>query len=185
MEIKPLKIPDIKLLKPKKLEDGRGYFFEAFNLLKFHELIGFEPQIVQDNQSFSKKNVLRGLHYQRQPFAQGKLVRVIRGEILDVAVDMRVDSKCYGQWVAEVLSETNNHQLWIPEGFAHGFLVRSEIAEVIYKTTNYYSKEHDEGIDPFDPYLSINWGIAKENCILSDKDKQLPSFLNKNYLYEK
>jgi dTDP-4-dehydrorhamnose 3,5-epimerase len=180
MEIKPLKIPDIKLLSPKKIEDSRGVFFEAFNLLKFQELTDFKTHFVQDNQSFSKKNVLRGLHYQRQPFAQGKLVRVIRGEILDVAVDIREDSKHYGQWVGEILSDENNNQLWIPEGFAHGFLVLSEIAEVIYKTTNYYSKEHDEGIDPFDQYLSINWGIGIENCILSNKDKQLPPFLNKN-----
>ena len=137
-----LKIPDVKLIEPDVFEDERGFFFESFNQQKFNEAIGLDVTFVQDNHSKSKKGVLRGLHYQDEPFAQGKLVRVICGEVFDVAVDIRKDSTTYGQWVSEILSGDNKKQLWIPEGFAHGFLTLSDMAEFLYKTTNFYSFNH-------------------------------------------
>jgi dTDP-4-dehydrorhamnose 3,5-epimerase len=140
------KIPDVILLEPKVFHDERGFFFESFNQKEFNHLVGKEINFVQDNHSKSKKGVIRGLHFQSSPMGQGKLVRVIDGEIWDVAVDIRPNSSTYGQWVGEELSSHNKKQLWIPEGFAHGFLVISETAEVVYKTTNYYSQAHEQTI---------------------------------------
>ena len=159
MKIIPLKIPDVKLIEPDIFEDERGFFYESFNQKKFNEAMGQQITFVQDNQSKSKKGVLRGLHYQEEPHAQGKLVRVILGEVFDVVVDIRRDSSTFGQWIGETLTGTNKKQLWIPEGFAHGFLTISNQAEVLYKTTMFYSKEHEKNILWNDPTLSINWPI--------------------------
>ena len=171
MKVTPLKIPDVKLIEPDVFDDERGFFYESFNQQKFNEAIGENITFVQDNHSKSSKGVLRGLHYQEEPFAQGKLVRVIAGEVFDVAVDVRKDSPTYGQWVAEVLSAENKKQLWIPEGFAHGFLTLSYAAEFLYKTTNYYSEKHEINHAYNDSKFQIDWPIHKINkIILSDKD---------------
>jgi dTDP-4-dehydrorhamnose 3,5-epimerase len=147
MKVTPLKITDVKLIEPDVFEDERGFFYESFNQQKFNEAIGQNITFVQDNHSKSSKGVLRGLHYQEAPFAQGKLVRVVAGKVFDVAVDIRRDSPTYGQWVSEILSAENKKQLWIPEGFAHGFLTLSHECEFLYKTTNYYSKKHERIIN--------------------------------------
>ena len=168
MKVTPLKIPDVKMIEPDVFEDERGFFYESFNQQKFNEAIGENITFVQDNHSNSKKGVLRGLHYQEAPFAQGKLVRVIAGEVFDVAVDVRKDSPTYGQWVAEVLSSENKKQLWIPEGFAHGFLTLSYQAEVLYKTTNFYNQESDRTIRFDDKTINIPW--PREQYVLSKKD---------------
>ena len=161
----------MKLIEPDVFEDERGFFYESFNQQKFNEAIGENITFVQDNHSKSSKGVLRGLHYQEAPFAQGKLVRVVTGEVYDVAVDIRKDSLTYGQWVSEVLSPENKKQLWIPEGFAHGFYVVSHTAEVIYKTTNFYNRNSEIVIKYNDPELNIDWPIAgSNNLFLSDKD---------------
>lgn len=176
MIIKSLKIKDVKLIKPNILRDKRGFFFEAFNKKKFDKAIGRKVKFVQDNHSKSKMGVLRGLHYQKPPFEQDKLVRVIKGKIFDVAVDIRKDSKFYGKWVGEILSDRNKKQLYIPKGFAHGFLVLSKNAEVLYKTTNFYSKEHEIVFLWSDKILKINWPI-KKGLTISKKDKKgLPLF---------
>lgn len=159
MKITPLRIPDVKLIEPDVFEDERGFFYESFNQKKFNEAMGQQITFVQDNQSKSKKGVLRGLHYQEEPHAQGKLVRVVLGEVFDVVVDIRHDSTTFGQWVGETLTSTNKKQLWIPEGFAHGFLTISDQAEVLYKTTMFYSKEYEKNILWNDPTLSIKWPI--------------------------
>lgn len=167
----PLSIPDVILLEPKVFRDERGYFFESFNQKVFNDLIGEEITFVQDNQSRSAKNVLRGLHYQTEQL-QGKLIRVIEGEIFDVAVDLRPSSPSFGKWVSVVLSSTNKHQLWVPAGFAHGYLVLSETAEVFYKTTDYYSPTSEKIILWSDPQLSIDWPINHFVPITSEKDKR-------------
>lgn len=170
MKATPLAIPDVVLIEPKVFGDERGFFFESFNQARFEEAIGKPVQFVQDNHSRSVKNVLRGLHYQiQQP--QGKLVRVVQGEVFDVAVDLRKSSKTFGQWVGEILSADNKRQLWIPEGFAHGFVVLSDTAEFLYKTTGYYAPAHERSILWNDATLSIQWpdGIQP---ILSAKDAQ-------------
>ena len=169
MKITPLKIPDVKLIEPDIFEDERGFFYESFNQKKFNEAMGQQITFVQDNQSKSKKGVLRGLHYQEEPHAQGKLVRVILGEVFDVVVDIRRDSSTFGQWIGETLTGTNKKQLWIPEGFAHGFLTISNQAEVLYKTTMFYSKEHEKNILWNDPTLNIKWP-NDHLPILSSKD---------------
>ena len=174
MKVTSLKISDVKLIEPDVFEDERGFFFESFNKKKFNEVIGQDVSFVQDNHSKSSKGVLRGLHYQEEPFAQGKLVRVIRGEVFDVAVDIRKDSFTYGKWVAEILSEENKRQLWIPEGFAHGFLTLSDSAEFLYKTTNFYSSSHESGFRYDSKALSIAW--PNENFKVSNKDLELPNF---------
>jgi dTDP-4-dehydrorhamnose 3,5-epimerase len=155
----PLAIPDVYLIEPHVFGDERGFFFESFNHAKFEQAIGRKVQFVQDNHSKSSKGVLRGLHYQAEN-PQGKLVRVTQGEVFDVAVDIRPGSKTYGKWVAEVLSAENKKLLWIPEGFAHGFLVLSETAEFFYKTTDYYAPEHERCIIWNDPPLAINWPLV-------------------------
>jgi dTDP-4-dehydrorhamnose 3,5-epimerase len=176
MKATPLAIPDVFLIEPQVFGDDRGFFFESFNHEKFESTIGRKIQFVQDNHSRSAKNVLRGLHYQIQN-PQGKLVRVVHGEVFDVAVDLRKSSPSFGQWVGEILSAENKRQLWVPEGFAHGFLVLSESAEFLYKTTNYYSPAHERCILWNDITLAIAWpdGITPT---LSSKDAQGKAFLS-------
>ncbi len=154
-----LAIPDVILLEPRVFGDDRGFFFESYNRQAFKEATGLDPDFVQDNHSRSVKGVLRGLHYQLPPKAQGKLVRVVAGEVFDVAVDIRKGSPTFGKWVAEILSAENNRQMWIPPGFAHGFLTLSETAEFLYKTTDYYSPAHERCIRWNDPLLAICWPL--------------------------
>lgn len=169
MKVTHLAIPDVLLIEPKIFGDERGFFFESFNQSRFEDAIGRKVQFVQDNHSRSSKNVLRGLHYQiRQP--QGKLVRVTQGEVFDVAVDLRKNSPTFGQWVGARLSAENKHQLWVPEGFGHGFVVLSESADFLYKTTDYYAPEHERCVIWNDPALGIEWPIEGEP-VLSGKDK--------------
>lgn len=168
MKATPLAIPDVILFEPKVFGDDRGFFFESFKHRRFEEAVGKPVTFVQDNHSRSVKNVLRGLHYQiQQP--QGKLVRVVQGEVFDVAVDLRRSSVTFGQWVGAHLSAENKHQLWVPEGFAHGFVVMSETAEVLYKTSDYYAPEHERCILWRDATLQIKWP-AGDHPILSKKD---------------
>lgn len=169
MKVTSLKISDVKLIEPNVFEDERGFFYESFNQEKFNKAIGKDITFVQDNHSKSKKGVLRGLHYQEAPYAQAKLVRVISGEVFDVAVDIRQGSLTFGQWVGEILSGTNKKQLWVPEGFAHGFLTVSDQAEVLYKTTMLYSKKHEKNILWNDPTLAIKWP-SHDPPRLSSKD---------------
>ena len=180
MKATPLAIPDVLLIEPKVFGDNRGYFFESLNQGQFEAAVGRQVRFVQDNHSRSAKNVLRGLHYQvKQP--QGKLVRVIAGVAFDVAVDIRKPSPTFGKWVGAILSAENKRQLWVPEGFAHGFLVLSESAEFLYKTTDYYAPEYERCIAWNDSSLNINWPIGGEP-LLSTKDAQgLP--LNKAELF--
>jgi len=168
MKVTLLKIPDVKLIEPEVYEDERGFFYESFNQQKFNEAVGLDVTFVQDNHSKSRRGVLRGLHYQEAPFEQGKLVRVIAGEVFDVAVDVRKDSPTYGQWVAEVLSGENKKQLWIPEGFAHGFLTLSNEAEFLYKTTDFYNKESEKSIHWKNNEFNIDWPKV-EACVLTSK----------------
>lgn len=172
IDCKELKIPDVKLIRPQVYADERGYFVESFNQKHFAEAINEDITFVQDNHSKSTKGVLRGLHMQKVPHAQGKLVRVIEGEVYDVAVDMRKNSPFYGQWVAEILSDKNFNQLWIPEGFAHGFLVLSESATFLYKTTNYYHRDSEITIQYNDPDININWPMQNQAFVISEKDQQ-------------
>jgi len=169
MKVTPLNIPDVLLIEPKVFEDERGFFFESFNLSEFRKMISSEVSFVQDNHSQSVKGVLRGLHYQLPPYAQGKLVRVIQGEVFDVAVDLRQSSPTFGKYVSQVLSAENKKQLWIPEGFAHGFLVLSDQAEVLYKTTHFYALAYEHCIKWNDPTLNISWP-SPPNIQLSPKD---------------
>ena len=171
MKVASLAIPDVLLIEPKVFGDERGFFFESFNQFVFNKATGLDLQFVQDNHSKSAKNVLRGLHYQLPPKAQGKLVRVIAGEVFDVAVDIRQESPTFGQWVGEVLSAENKRQMWIPTGFAHGFLVLSDSAEFLYKTTDYYAPEYERCILWNDPDLRIAWPITGEP-VLAAKDAQ-------------
>ncbi|EIP6096190.1 dTDP-4-dehydrorhamnose 3,5-epimerase, partial [Salmonella enterica] len=166
-------IPDVLIFEPKVFSDKRGFFMESFNQKVFEEAVGRKIEFVQDNHSKSTKGVLRGLHYQVEPYAQGKLVRCIAGEVFDVAVDIRKDSETFGKWVGVNISSENKRQLWIPEGFAHGFLVLSDSADFLYKTSNYYSPIHERGIVWNDPTININWPINIDK-ILSEKDTILP-----------
>lgn len=176
MNIQATKIPDLFILEPKVFGDERGFFYESFNQQKFENEIGRSVNFVQDNHSCSKIGVLRGLHYQLQK-PQGKLVRVVAGKVLDVAVDIRKKSAHFGQWVSVELSAENKRQLWIPEGFAHGFLVLSETAEFLYKTTDYYDQPSERCILWNDPDLAIDWMIL-EAPLLSAKDKSGTRFAN-------
>lgn len=171
-------IEGLLILKPKRFEDPRGYFFESFNQKTFTELVGSEYHFVQDNESKSQKNVLRGLHFQAPPFAQGKLVRVIKGRVLDVAVDIRKDSKTYGQHVSVELSESNGLIFWIPPGFAHGFLTLEEDTIFSYKCTDYYAPAHEGAIMWNDASLQINW--QEQNVLVSEKDKHAEQFTTFN-----
>ena len=169
MKVTRLAIPDVVLIEPKVFGDARGFFFESFNQKAFNEATGTNHQFVQDNHSRSAKGVLRGLHYQiQQP--QGKLVRVVRGAVFDVAVDIRKSSPTFGRWVGAELSEDNQHQLWVPPGFAHGFLVLSDMADFLYKTTDYYAPQYERSILWNDSDLNIDWPIGEP--ILSNKDRQ-------------
>ena len=170
MKVTRLAIPEVVLIEPQMFGDARGFFFESFNQKTFNEATGTNYPFVQDNHSRSSQGVLRGLHYQiQQP--QGKLVRVARGKVWDVAVDIRKSSPTFGQWVGAELSEDNQHQLWVPPGFAHGFVVLSESADFLYKTTDYYAPEHERCIAWNDPQLAIRWPYEGEPR-LSAKDTQ-------------
>jgi len=177
MKVTDTKIPDVKILEPTVFEDERGFFFESFNHKKFEEAIGREVTFVQDNHSKSVKGVLRGLHYQLPPHAQGKLVRVVQGEVFDVAVDIRKSSPTFGQWVGQTLSAENKKQLWIPEGFAHGFVTLSETAEFLYKTTEYYAPDWDRSICWDDISIGIEWPTDLAPFV-SSKDAEANDFKN-------
>lgn len=168
MKVTKTAIPEVMIFEPKVFGDERGFFFESFNAQNFQDATGLDVTFVQDNHSRSVKNVLRGLHYQiQQP--QGKLVRVATGEVFDVAVDIRKNSPTFGQWVGEHLSAENKKQLWVPAGFAHGFVVLSEVAEFLYKTTDYYAPEHERSIRWDDSEIGIDWPLSEEPT-LSPKD---------------
>jgi len=177
MKATPLAIPEVILFEPTVFTDERGFFFESFNHKKFEEAVGYSVSFVQDNHSKSTKGVLRGLHYQLPPMAQGKLVRVTQGEVFDVAVDIRKNSPTFGKWVGEKLSAENKKQLWAPEGFAHGFLTLSETAEFLYKTTDYYAPEYERCITWNDPEIGIDWAFQEQPQLLY-KDLQGVFFKN-------
>ncbi|QDC89412.1 dTDP-4-dehydrorhamnose 3,5-epimerase [Candidatus Methylopumilus universalis] len=179
MKITPLNIPDVLLIEPQVFSDDRGLFFESFNQEKFERLIGKSVNFVQDNHSKSLKGVLRGLHYQLQPNIQGKLIRVVQGEVFDVAVDLRKSSTTFGMWVGEIISSENKKQIWIPEGFAHGFLTLSESATFLYKTTNYYSPKDERSIRWDDDTINIKW--PNLTPLLSSKDKTALPFRDAIY----
>lgn len=172
---------DVKIILPKKFEDGRGFFSESYNCRDFNKAIGRDVNFVQDNHSRSLKGTLRGLHYQLAPRQQGKLVRVVTGEVFDVVVDMRKASPTFGAWLSVYLSAENGYQLWVPEGFAHGFYVVSDVADYLYKTTDYYSIEHERSVLWSDPELAIAWPLI-EPPILSAKDAGACLFVAAEYL---
>ena len=174
MKATPLAIPEVLLIEPKVFGDARGFFFESFNQQAFNEATGLDVHFVQDNHSRSVRHVLRGLHYQLPPFAQGKLVRAVYGEVFDVAVDLRPHSPTCGRWVGAVLSAENKRQMWIPPGFAHGFLVPSDAAEFLYKTTDYYAPAYERSIRWDDPDLAIAWPLDGASPLLSAKDAGAP-----------
>jgi len=176
MEVKETIIEGCFTIEPRIFEDERGFFFESFNQLRFEELTGLRTLFVQDNQSFSTQGVLRGLHYQKGSCAQAKLVSVLQGEVLDVVVDLRKESRTFGKKIATRLSAENKRQLFVPRGCAHGFVVLSETAHFFYKCDNLYNKAAEAGIIFDDAYLNIDWVLPKESLIVSDKDKILPSF---------
>lgn len=176
MEIIKTPIEGVVIIKPKVFNDARGYFYESYNKKAFDEALGREVNFVQDNQSKSSKGVMRGLHFQRPPFTQAKLVRCVKGRVIDVAVDIRKGSPTYGQHVAVELTEDNHLQFFVPRGFAHGFAVLSDEAIFQYKCDNYYAPEADGGISIEDDSFGIDWKIAVEDAILSDKDKKHPLF---------
>ena len=179
MKVTPFSIPDVLLIEPQVFGDDRGFFFESFNQNKFEEATGLKINFVQDNHSKSVRGVLRGLHYQLNPKAQGKLARVIQGEVFDVAVDLRQSSPTFGKWVGEILSADNKKQMWIPEGFAHGFLTLSDTAEFLYKTTDFYSKDHEQAIIWNDETILVNWPMKEVS--LSSKDSAAVSFKEARY----
>ena len=178
MIFKETKLQGCYIIEPKIILDERGYFMESFNEKTFQNGIGQAVHFVQDNQSFSTKGVLRGLHYQTGEYAQAKLVRVLQGEVLDVAVDLRPNSETYGQYEAVLLSGENQTQFFVPRGFAHGFLVLSETATFFYKCDNFYNKESEGGILFNDETLNIDWNFPVQDLIISDKDKVLPNLQN-------
>ena len=175
MKVINTQIPDVRVIEPNVFEDERGFFYESFNHKKFEEAIGRKITFAQDNHSKSRKGVLRGLHFQLPPHAQGKLVRVVQGEAFDVAVDIRKSSPTYGRWVAETLSAENKKQLWIPEGFAHGFLTLSETAELLYKTTDYYASENERSIRWDDLSINVDWN-SDSAPLVSVKDAEANDF---------
>lgn len=174
MKATPLAIPEVMLIEPKVFGDDRGFFLESFNQQAFNQATGTDHQFVQDNHSRSKKGVLRGLHYQLPPHAQGKLVRVVRGAVFDVAVDIRKGSPTFGQWVGTELTEDNHRQLWVPPGFAHGFVVLSDSADFLYKATAFYAPQADRGIAWDDPAIGVQWPQLDVEMSLSDKDLKQP-----------
>jgi len=169
-QVTPTAIPDVLILEPKVFGDARGFFFESYNENDFKQATGLDVKFVQDNHSRSSKGVLRGLHYQLPPHAQGKLVRCVRGAVFDVAVDIRKSSPTFGKWVGVELSEENHKQLWIPPGFAHGFLTLTDSADFLYKTTHFYSSTHERCINCSDSALGIRWPALNEQIVLSSKD---------------
>ncbi|MBL7782554.1 MAG: dTDP-4-dehydrorhamnose 3,5-epimerase [Saprospiraceae bacterium] len=175
MPFLPTPIPDLLIFEPKVWPDERGYFYESYNR-KTWEDAGLQVDFVQDNQARSTRGVLRGLHFQTGEMAQAKLVRVVEGEVLDVAVDLRPESASYGQWFSILLSAENKRQLFVPRGFAHGYVVLSETAEFVYKCDNYYSKAHEGGVRFDDPTLNIDWKIDLSEVLVSEKDLALPYF---------
>lgn len=185
MQIEKTFIQDCVVIKPSVFEDERGIFFESFNDKEFKKITGIETNFVQDNQSISKKGVLRGLHLQLGDYAQAKLIRVIKGEIYDVAVDLRPKSATYGKYVSIVLNEENKNQLYIPKGFAHGFIARSQETIVAYKCDNHYNKDAESGIRFDDKDLHIEWSFPNDELIISAKDKELPSLKDFHTKYGK
>ena len=184
MNFLPQSIPEVFLIEPIIHSDHRGYFVETFKQALFDEAIGYKVHFVQDNESKSiSKGVLRGLHFQSYPHAQGKLVRVVSGSVLDVAVDIRRNSETFGQHVAIELSDENKKQLYIPRGFAHGFIVLSESATLSYKVDAYYSAKHNEGISYNDPEINIDWGFSEAEIILSEADKNFPMLAKSDKLF--
>ena len=180
MKAIPTAIPDVLVIEPRVFGDDRGFFFESFNAQDFAQATGVAADFVQDNHSKSARNVLRGLHYQVAPKAQGKLIRVVHGEVFDVVVDLRKNSRTFGEWVGENLSAENKKQLWIPPGFAHGFLTLSDCAELLYKTTEYYSPDHERCIRWNDPEIGIFWPLTA-TALLSAKDSQAKPFSESEY----
>jgi dTDP-4-dehydrorhamnose 3,5-epimerase len=176
-KVTPQSIPDVLIIEPTVYADDRGYFKESYNLNDFEEFLT-GVRFVQDNESKSTRGVLRGLHFQKAPHAQAKLLRVIKGAIWDVAVDLRPGSKTFQDFCFTELSADNHHQYFVPRGFAHGFIVLSETAVVAYKTDNFYNSQSDAGIHPYDPELAIPWPIARREHLLSKKDSELPNFLD-------
>ena len=173
MEVLTTEIEGVYIIKPRVFGDARGYFFESYSKREFEEKVG-KVDFVQDNESMSKKGVMRGLHFQRPPFSQSKLVRCVKGSVLDVAVDIRKGSPTYGKHVAVELTEDNHLQFFIPKGFAHGFVVLSDVAVFQYKCDNFYHPESDGGISILDDSLGIDWKISTQNAILSEKDTKHP-----------
>ncbi|MBO0320988.1 dTDP-4-dehydrorhamnose 3,5-epimerase [Muricauda sp. CAU 1633] len=180
MQVTQTKLEGCFVVEPKVFQDQRGHFFESFNQRTFCEAIGQDVVFVQDNQSFSTRGVLRGLHFQEGEFAQAKLVRVLQGTVLDVAVDLREESETYGQHISIELSSENKKQLFVPRGFAHGFVVLSDVAHFFYKCDNYYYKNAERGLKFDDPTLDIDWRLDKNELQLSEKDRILPNI--KEYL---
>lgn len=174
MKFTPLAIPDVFLIEPKVFGDARGFFLESFRQDLFNQATGTNHEFIQDNHSRSSKGVLRGLHYQLPPHAQGKLVRVVSGAVFDVAVDIRRNSPSFGKWVGTKLTAESHHQLWIPPGFAHGFVVLSDTADFVYKTTAYYAPESDRGVRWDDTDIGIQWPTLDVPFSLSDKDQKQP-----------
>ncbi|MGM9515900.1 dTDP-4-dehydrorhamnose 3,5-epimerase [Roseateles sp. DB2] len=174
MKITPTSLPEVLLLEPRVFGDARGFFLESWNQQAFDQAVGQEVRFVQDNHSRSARGVLRGLHYQRAPHAQGKLVRVAQGRVFDVAVDLRRDSPRFGRWVGTELSSDNHRQLWIPPGFAHGFLVLSDSADFLYKTSDYYAPASEACVAWDDPDIGIQWPLEDLKPLLADKDRQAP-----------
>lgn len=177
MEVFETKLKGVFLVAPSVFKDDRGYFFESYNHAKYAPHIQ-SLNFIQDNESFSAYGTIRGLHYQLPPYEQAKLVRVIKGRVLDVVLDLRRSSPTFGRYIMAELNETNKHQLYIPRGFAHGFLVLSDTAIFAYKVDNSYNKESEAAINCFDPHLNIPWGLPREKLILSEKDEHANDFLN-------
>lgn len=184
MKATPTRIADVMVIEPKVFGDARGFFYESFNQEAFNQATGTNFSFVQDNHSRSSKGVLRGLHYQLPPHAQGKLVRVVRGAVWDVAVDIRRNSRTFGQWIGEELTEFSHKQLWIPPGFAHGFVVLSETADFLYKTTAGYAMQSDRGIAWNDPDINILWPDLGMEFLLSGKDQKQPAFRDAEVFFD-
>jgi len=185
MQITESSLPGVFIIEPKVFGDHRGFFYESFNIKPFKEAVGYAPEFVQDNHSKSSRGVLRGLHFQNEPHAQAKLIRAIKGEILDVAVDIRKGSPNYGKHFSLILSEENKKQLFIPRGFAHGFVVLSETAEVLYKADNLYNPSSESSIVYNDPDIGIDWVLDDKDIILSDKDQMAKTLhiANNNFVF--
>jgi len=181
MKFTPLGIPDIIVISPEIIYDERGYFAEIFRQNEFENILNKKINFVQENESKSAKNTLRGLHFQEEPFAQSKLVKAVNGKVLDIAVDIRKESKTFGKYVSYILDSNKKEQIYIPRGFAHGFLVLSKSAIISYKVDNYYSPSHEKGFHYSDPLINIDWGNIDGSVITSHKDANLPPFREINF----